>query len=63
MVDNILLIAIVFDRALVFFACLAVTPTSLLLVVLFVDDLAILGFLDLGHVFHTTVRDFYSVSV
>ena len=62
-VNDILLSTVVFDGALVFFGCLAVTSTSLLLVVLFVDDLVILGFLDLRHVFHATIRDFYGVSV
>ena len=43
-VNDILLSAVVFDGALVFFGCLAVTSTSLLLVVLFVDDLVIWAF-------------------
>ena len=62
-VNNVFLIAVVFDRALVFLGWLAVASTPLFLVVLLVDNLTVLCFLDLRHVFHAAVRDFYSISV
>ena len=62
-VDDVFLIAVVFDWAIFFVPSLAVTAASSVLSVLAVDDLAVVALDGLLHIFTTAVGHFDSASV